>query len=165
MPSRPTEPSLRHRSGGNSFVRSISAARGAISLAAKSRTVSRSMAMVSPWSKPRKLIAQPKNQGPTTFSAWFCPCSFGVIRSTGEHHEGLLHGGDVLAILSVHLRARHGEGAAGFHHLAARSERRGGRSKDVHLVFDGDERAVRRHQRIRGIAAGGVGNHADDAAV
>src|SRR5438477_11816481 len=151
MPSRPTEPSLRHRSGGNSFVRSISAARGAISLAAKSRTVSRSMAMVSPWSKPRKLIAQ--------------PCSFGMIRSTGEPHEGLLHGGDVLAILSVHLRARHGEGAAGFHHLAARNERRGGRSKDVHLVFDGDERAVRRHERIRGIAAGGVGNHADDAAV
>src|SRR5947207_15131247 len=42
MPSRPSLPSLRHRSGGNWLVRSISAARGAISFPAKSCTVSRS---------------------------------------------------------------------------------------------------------------------------
>jgi hypothetical protein len=47
-PSRPRLPSLRHRSAGNSFLASISAARGAISRDAKSRTVSRSMASVSP---------------------------------------------------------------------------------------------------------------------
>jgi len=40
MPSTPRSPSLRQRSGGNSLERSISAARGAISLAAKSRTLS-----------------------------------------------------------------------------------------------------------------------------
>ena len=53
MPSTPRSPNFRHSSFGNSLVRSISAARGAISSAAKLRTVSRSMSADSPRSKFR----------------------------------------------------------------------------------------------------------------
>ena len=51
MPSRPSAPSFGQSARGNSFVRSISAASGATSDAAKSATVSRSMSAVSPRSK------------------------------------------------------------------------------------------------------------------
>src|SRR4026208_725043 len=54
MPSSPRLPSLRHSSAGNWFVASISAARGATSLRAKSCTLARSMAIVSPCSNRRK---------------------------------------------------------------------------------------------------------------
>src|SRR4029453_9117482 len=53
MPCRPRSPSFFHRSAGNRLSWSICAARGAISSAAKLRTVSRSISMVSPRSKPR----------------------------------------------------------------------------------------------------------------
>ncbi len=58
MPSTPRSPSLRHRSIGNWSVRSISAARGAISAWAKSCTASRSASMSAPsWkSIPRSCI-------------------------------------------------------------------------------------------------------------
>src|SRR3954470_9025071 len=48
MPSTTTSPILRHRSIGNWSLRSASAARGAISLRANSRTASRSASMSSP---------------------------------------------------------------------------------------------------------------------
>ena len=48
MPRSPSAPIFGHRSIGNSLERSISAARGAISFAAKSRTVWRSISIVSP---------------------------------------------------------------------------------------------------------------------
>src|ERR1700740_1565911 len=51
MPSTPRSPNLRHRSIGNWLVRSISAARGAISAAAKLTTLSRIASAVSPKSK------------------------------------------------------------------------------------------------------------------
>ena len=53
MPCRPRSPSFFHRSAGNRLSWSIAAARGAISSAAKLRTVSRSISMVSPRSKLR----------------------------------------------------------------------------------------------------------------
>src|SRR5690554_5284184 len=48
IPSRPMSPIFRHRSMGNSLLRSISSARGAISAAAKPLICSRSMSRVSP---------------------------------------------------------------------------------------------------------------------
>src|SRR3954468_22402430 len=51
MPCSPRSPSFGHRSRGNWLVLSISAARGAISFAEKSRTVSRIASAVSPRSK------------------------------------------------------------------------------------------------------------------
>src|SRR5581483_9547672 len=48
MPSSPSAPSFPHRSPGNWLERSISAARGAISAAAKSRTLARSISTSSP---------------------------------------------------------------------------------------------------------------------
>ena len=48
MPCTPRSPSFFHRSAGNSFTRSISAARGAISAAQKDCSVSRRASMVSP---------------------------------------------------------------------------------------------------------------------
>src|SRR6476620_3395366 len=53
MPSRPSSPSLGHRSCGKTFSSSIFAARGAISASAKRRTVSRSASMSSPSEKTR----------------------------------------------------------------------------------------------------------------
>ena len=53
MPSTPRSPNLRHRSIGNALSRSIAAARGAISSAAKASTVARSMSAASPRSKFR----------------------------------------------------------------------------------------------------------------
>jgi len=37
--------------------------------------------------------------------------------------------------------------------------------EDVHLVLDGHQRAARGHERERGVAAGGVRDHAENAAV
>src|SRR5262245_18888796 len=54
MPRRPRSPIFGQRSRGNSSVRSISAARGAISDCAKLLTVSRIMSAVSPRSKSRE---------------------------------------------------------------------------------------------------------------
>src|SRR5690606_34059402 len=48
MPSTPRSPNLRHRSIGNWSLRSISAARGAISFAVNCSSVSRSIATSSP---------------------------------------------------------------------------------------------------------------------
>src|SRR2546426_12686170 len=90
---------------------------------------------------------------------------FGRVGGVRQHHQRLLHRGDVRAVLSVHLRAGHGKRAPGLHYFAARDGRAAGRGEDVDLVLDGDERGAGRHQRVRGIAAGVVGDHADDAAV
>src|SRR4051812_12678549 len=51
IPRSPRSPSLPQRSAGKTLSRSMSAARGAISSAAKARTVSRNMSIVSPRSK------------------------------------------------------------------------------------------------------------------
>src|SRR4051794_27566142 len=60
MPSTPTSPILRHRSIGNRSLRSISAARGAISACANSRTAWRSASISSPsWKfRPGKSMAR-----------------------------------------------------------------------------------------------------------
>src|SRR2546428_4190927 len=90
---------------------------------------------------------------------------FGRVWGVRQHHQRLLHRGDVRAVLSVHLRAGHGKRAPGLHYFAARDERAARRGEDVDLVLDGDERGAGGHQRVRGIAAGVVGDHADDPAV
>src|SRR5918999_2604508 len=121
MPSSPSAPSLGQRSGGNSFKRSISAARGAISVAAKSRTVSRSISTVLPWSN--------RNAGSSIGSLLW------RVRPVGKHHQGLLlHGGNVLAVVSVHLGACDGERSARLNDVAARKQRGARRGQDVHLV-------------------------------
>src|SRR4030095_971181 len=51
MPCRPSAPRRGHRSRGNSLVRSIASARGAVSPWAKPAPVSRTMSAVSPRSK------------------------------------------------------------------------------------------------------------------
>src|SRR5512146_2576973 len=56
IPSTPRSPSLRQRSAGNSFSRSIAAARGAISRFAKLLTVWRSSSPVSPRSKSSPMV-------------------------------------------------------------------------------------------------------------
>src|SRR5690606_32429085 len=53
MPSTPRSPNLRHKSIGNWSLRSTSAARGAISACAKSRTASRNISRSEPRSKFR----------------------------------------------------------------------------------------------------------------
>src|SRR5688572_1680809 len=50
-PSRPSAPSSFQRCAGNSFERSMSAARGAIFSCAKRRTMSRRLSISSPWPK------------------------------------------------------------------------------------------------------------------
>ena len=65
-----------------------------------------------------------------------------MIRAAGKHHEGLLHGGDVRAVVSVHLGARHRQRAARFHHLAAGDKPGGGGGEEVDLVLARDERAA-----------------------
>src|SRR5919108_3601449 len=136
MPRSPSAPSLRHKSAGNSFERSISSARGAISFAAKSRTDSRSMSMVSPCSNLRKFIREQKTgtdhgffspprrfappllgeegkSGKRGLSLILGTSSFRCIRAVGKRHQGLLHGSDVGAVVSVHLGARHRKRATG----------------------------------------------------
>ena len=68
MPCRPRSPSFFHRSAGNSFFWSTSAARGAISSAAKDCTVSRSISMVSPRWKSR--LGMFMNGSPPEFESW-----------------------------------------------------------------------------------------------
>ena len=65
MPSTPSSPILRHRSIGNWSLRSISAARGAISASANARTASRSASISSPsWkSSPGSLMVSPVFSG------------------------------------------------------------------------------------------------------
>ena len=93
MPSTPSAPSLRHRSGGNSLLRSIS--RGARRDLLGGEVAHR--------------LAQ-HGDGLAVVEAE--EVHSGVSGVSGEHHQRLLHGGDVLAVLSVHLGARHGQRAA-----------------------------------------------------
>src|SRR4051794_12849393 len=91
MPSTPSAPILRHKSIGNWSERSISAARGAISACAKSRTASRSASTSSPsWKfSPGRVVMQvslDSNRRRTSprvvdrsadWSTWLAPFAFG----------------------------------------------------------------------------------------
>src|SRR5512134_3145056 len=77
MPSSPSPPILRHRSIGNSLLRSISAARGAISRRAKSATCSRSMSAVSP---------SPKSSG---WNRQFEPCAMAHLPGISQPNPRL----------------------------------------------------------------------------
>src|SRR5690242_20294623 len=90
MPSTPSSPILRHRSIGNWSLRSISAARGAISLSAKARTASRSASMSSPsWKfRPGRVTGSPWDLVPDVVAA-------------GDRHERRVHGGDQLLAVAV----------------------------------------------------------------
>src|SRR3954464_7098619 len=87
MPSTPSSPILRHRSIGNWSLRSMSAARGAISLSANERTASRNASMSSPsWKfRPGRFMGVPD-------------LVFDVV-AAGDGHEGGLHRGDQLLAL------------------------------------------------------------------
>src|SRR5690349_4297782 len=87
MPSTPTSPILRHRSIGNWSLRSISAARGAISVCANARTASRSASTSSPsWKfRPGKFIAaSPGDFGVSVMDAF----------AAEDRHQRGIHGCD-----------------------------------------------------------------------
>src|SRR5512146_3425998 len=109
MPSTPRSPSLRPRSIGNWSVRSISAARGAISACAKSRTASRSASMSAPRSKssPGSCIG--------LSSSDFLVCY------TVHDHQRLLHRGYTRTPVALHtedLGAHDGQRPSGLEHFA-----------------------------------------------
>src|SRR6059058_1514788 len=95
IPSTPISPILRHRSMGNWSLRSISAARGAISLCAKACTVSRRASRSSPRPKSRP--------GSCCMEVSLVPDAF----APGDRHEGGGHGRHQLFAACVV-----GEGAA-----------------------------------------------------
>src|SRR6478752_4514300 len=103
MPSTPSSPILRHRSMGNWSLRSMSPARGAISLSANERTASRSASMSSPsWKfRPGRFMRS--------------PCLVLDVVATDHRHQRGLHRGDQLLALAVdgeRLAFHDGDGAA-----------------------------------------------------
>src|SRR5258706_2203443 len=110
MPSTPRLPRLRHNSLGNSLARSMAAARGAISRAAKLATVSRRIAIVSP---------SPKSRPGFIIAA-------GLVIGFAVHgHQGLQQRGAQGLLARFHreyVRPRDNQGAAGAYHFAARDQ-------------------------------------------
>src|SRR5574343_403824 len=111
MPSTPRSPILRHRSMGNWSLLSISAARGAISLRAKSCTASRRASMSSPSWKFR----------PGMFMEWV---SLGICSvSFGHGCQRLLHDGAgrhlALGVDVVHLGSGDDDALASLDHTAS----------------------------------------------
>src|SRR5262245_9248393 len=86
MPSTPSSPILRHRSMGNWSLRSISAARGAISACAKAVTASRSASTSSPswWLSPGNLFMRRSPMCGSVMNAF----------ASGDGHLGRGHGGN-----------------------------------------------------------------------
>src|SRR6478672_3875582 len=145
MPSTPSSPILRHRSIGNRSLASISAARGAISAAAKARTASRSASMSSPsWkSSPGRFMVL---------------SSMLDVAADDGHHRGR-HGGDQLLLArAVELQRAavdDADGAPRLDDLALEAKARPpGRRQQVDLELDRQHRRIGRHQAERGIAAG-----------
>src|SRR3954462_15333857 len=104
IPRTPISPILRHRSIGNWSLRSISAARGAISLWAKACTVSRSASRSSPRPKFRPGSCMEVSLG-----------SVPDARAPGDGHERGGHGGDQFLaafVLGEGAALRHRDGAA-----------------------------------------------------
>src|SRR5512144_1676602 len=104
MPSTPRSPIFGQRSGGNWLLRSIPAARGAISSRANCCTVARSMSIVSPrWKfSDGKLIIGVSS----------------LVALAVHDHQCLLHDRNqrvLAAVLRVHFAARDRERAAGLH--------------------------------------------------
>src|SRR3990172_5468596 len=111
MPSRPRSPIFFHRSIGNWSLRSISAARGAISTCANWEMVSRSAAMSSPWSKLKP------GKWSMSSSRWV-----GIYR---DYKQGLLHDRAQLFHAILHhedLGGCHHQRLAGLQHAAARDQ-------------------------------------------
>src|SRR5574343_494136 len=188
MPSTPRSPILRHRSMGNWSLRSISAARGAISLWAKSCTASRRASMSSPswkfrpgscvirvsiqWSFGRSAtlratawIFRAQGQAPARESSG-CAHSVGF----GHRHQGLLHdsaGGHLVTVVDVdHLGGGHDDAFATFGHAASRSQLAALEAgQKIDLVFHGDHFAVFRQHGKTGISARDVGQRAHGAAM
>src|SRR5687768_11125967 len=89
-PRTPSSPILRHRSIGNLSLRSISAARGAISAWAKLRTASRNASMSSPSWKSR----------PGRFMESLLVVD---VVAAGHRHHGGGHRGDELVLAAVQV--------------------------------------------------------------
>src|SRR6185312_3172486 len=166
MPSTPRSPILRHRSIGNWSLRSISAARGAISAWAKSRTASRRASMSSPswkFSPGRLAMAVSLDFGGKVDPAG----SVFHVGAARDGHQRRAHGGDEFFAAVVHRIGAafgHRHRASGFddlpHHAKALAP---GRRQQVDLEFNGEHASVLRHQGETGIAAGRVeraGHHA-----
>src|SRR3954470_21544895 len=135
MPSTPTSPILRHRSMGNWSLRSISAARGAISACANSCTASRNASISSPnWKfRPGSCMV-------------LCPClslrlSLLHVVAPDDRHQRGVHAGDQLLPPTVDRKRaafRDRDRAPGLHdepfHPEALTLRR---CQQVDLVLDG----------------------------
>src|SRR5574343_322150 len=158
MPSTPRSPILRHRSMGNWSFLSISAARGAISVWAKSCTASRNASLSSPsWKfRPGRFMESVSWKG--------CSIGFGHGRQRLLHHGA---GRDLaLCIDVIDLGGGHDDaftglddaaGGADFAALVA--------GEEIDLVFDGfDFHSLGRH-REAGIAASHAGQRAHAPAV
>src|SRR4051812_48005762 len=128
MPSTPSSPILRHRSIGNWSLRSMSPARGAISLSANERTASRNASMSSPsWKfRPGRFMGVPD-------------LVFDVV-AAGDGHEGGLHRGNQLLAIALdgeRLAFHDGDGPAGLDDGADHAEPLApGRRQEIDLVFD-----------------------------
>src|SRR5689334_20390680 len=148
MPSTPRSPIFRHRSMGNAFVRSISAARGAISAFAKLRTVSRRRPIVSPRAKSSvgMFIVRFRLRWPLLLAIG-CGGALGVnsrslIRAAVKDDQRLLHQCAEHAppvAQRMHFAGHDAERAARLHDAALGNERRAvRRGEKIELVFDGE---------------------------
>src|SRR6476661_6365600 len=156
MPSTPSSPILRHRSMGNWSLRSMSAARGAISLSANERTASRNASTSSPSWK----------FSPGRFTR--APCLVLDVVAADHGHQRGLHGGDQLLAVAVDgegVALDDADGAARLHDGADHAEALAlGRREEIDLVFDAQHADVGRHQRRARVAAGRIEGGADDPA-
>ena len=163
--TRPRSPILRHRSIGNWSLRSISAARGAISACANSRTASRSASMSSPsWKlSPGKLL-----MGWVSSRMGLMNRKRGSV-GLGDRRQGLLHHGAGRGLAVVvhmhHLGGGHDDAFAALDHAAGGTQFAALEAGEkVDLVFHrGDLHAFGRHGQRR-VAAGNIGHGAHGAA-
>src|SRR3954469_3921905 len=119
MPNNPAAPSSGHRSRGNSLVRSISSARGAMRSRAKRRTCSRTASSSSPRPKSKSqrsktLIVLHPRRLPLNVGLYYCPTIMPVLETKVDRKSAeYAANAAALRALAVELRARQAKVALG----------------------------------------------------